>query len=365
MKRNKRMAGLLLVILTAMLLFPFQVLAAGSIDKEKPVTLTLSYQRGDNAIIGAPFDIYLVAEVDEFGELTPTEAFKDFNVMIRGANDEAWKDLATTLEGYVLRDKIPATQSGKTDRNGMLTFPVAKTGTDGQTETTKLTQGLYLVLGSRYRYGSRIYDPSSFMALLPSQDQVENVWDYDIAVTPKYDSHVKPDEDNPSGGDVTRSVLKVWKDNGYEENRPQEITVDLLENGEVYDTVTLSAANNWKYTWKNLKKDSKWTVVEEEVDDYYVKVAREGTTFVVTNTRTEIVPDNPTPGGDAPDKPVTPDTPDGPGGGVLGAEDYIGDLPIPMGVLPQTGQYWWLAHLLFGAGVLCLMAGLLRRKMEK
>lgn len=348
MKRNKRITGFLAVILTAMLLWTFQALAAGSIDKDAAVTLTLSHQNGKTPISGAPFSVYLVAEVDENGELTLTKEFKQFHVKIYGTNIEAWKNLATTLEGYVLRDKIPATDSGTTDSRGMLRFPTKGTGENGQ---TKFSQGLYLVLGNRYTLGNRIYTPSPFMVLLPSQDKIENVWDYDVTVTTKYDSQKVPGGDTEDiDDDITRRVLKVWKDTGHESERPQEITIDLLENGEVYDTVTLKADNNWRYTWDNLDKDSRWTVVEKTVDDYYVQVSREGTTFVVTNTYTETITDGPPPHGD---------TPDDMGG--LGAVDYIDDPMIPTGILPQTGQYWWLAHTLFAAGLFCLAAGIFKR----
>ena len=36
--------------------------------------------------------------------------------------------------------------------------------------------------------------------------------------------------------------------------------------------------------------------------------------------------------------------------------------PKPSGGLPQTGQLWWPAYLLAGAGTVCLLAGLIRRK---
>ena len=84
--------------------------------------------------------------------------------------------------------------------------------------------------------------------------------------------------------------MKVWEDDGTEA-RPESVTVQLLRNGEVYDTVTLSDENGWSHTWTGLDKDDTWQVVEADVpDDYTVTVTREGITFVVTNTRSK---DNP------------------------------------------------------------------------
>jgi len=50
-------------------------------------------------------------------------------------------------------------------------------------------------------------------------------------------------------------VQKVWKDDGQESGRPDEITVAPLKDGEVKGEVTLNADNNWRYEWKDLDED--------------------------------------------------------------------------------------------------------------
>ncbi|MBQ5966771.1 MAG: Cna B-type domain-containing protein, partial [Clostridiales bacterium] len=53
----------------------------------------------------------------------------------------------------------------------------------------------------------------------------------------------------------TLSVEKNWDDaNNQDNKRPASVTVDLTQDGIVIDTVTLSEANNWKYTASNLPK---------------------------------------------------------------------------------------------------------------
>lgn len=318
MKKEKRWTALLLGLLAALLLFPVQALAAGSIDTEQKVQLTISYKNGETALFGAQFDVYKVAAVDVNGELTAIAPFDQFNVVIRGRDDEAWKALATTLEGYVLRDAIAPTASGKTDLQGQLTFP-------------ELEQGLYLVLGHRHTQNGRIYDAAPSMVLLPAQDVQTNEWLYVVTVEPKHDS-----EPEPNHKTITRKVLKVWKDQGNAKSRPQEIVVQLLREGKVYDTVNLNASNNWRYTWESLDDKYTWTVVEEKVPDYTVTVTQEGVTFVVTNTYTEKTPDDPVP-------PATPDEP----------------------ALPQTGQLWWPVPMLLAGGLLFVVLGLLRHKGTK
>ncbi len=253
--------------------------AAGSLDTSRNVRLTLSYRDGTTPLSGAEFRIYRVAAVDETGELTVTDAFRQFNVDIRGEHDAAWKELASTLEGYVLRDGLAAADSGTTGGDGSLTFP-----TDGG----KLQQGLYLVLGLRHTQEGCSYDAAPFMVMLPAQDMEQNAWTYELSVSPKYDRREIPD--TPSV--TTRRVLKVWNDAGSEGLRPQEVTVQLLRDTEVYDTVTLNEQNSWRYTWTQLDERYTWTVAEKEQENYTVTVTREGITFVVTNTYAPAEPED-------------------------------------------------------------------------
>ena len=88
------------------------------------------------------------------------------------------------------------------------------------------------------------------------------------------------------------SVEKVWDDNGNEEGfRTEKVTVNLLANGEVFDTVELSVDNGWKYTFTDLNvyangEEIEYTVTENAVANYETIItgsALEG--FVITNQR--------------------------------------------------------------------------------
>lgn len=329
MKIKKRITAFVLSLM-AVLLLPVQALAAGSIDTGREVHLTISCQDGNTALSGAVFDIFRVAAVDANGELTPIAPFDQFNVDIRGKNDASWKALASTLEGCVLRDNIDPADSGRTDKQGLLTFP---------NQSERLEQGLYLVLGRRYTQGGHIYDAAPFMVLLPAQDKEANDWLYDVAVNPKHDSRPEPDDDT-----ITRKALKVWEDEGHEKERPREVIVQLLRDGKVYDTVTLNAANSWRCTWNDLDDHYTWTVAEKELEDYTVTVTREGVTFVVTNTYSGNVPHDPSSTDSAP--PTNPGTSDGL-------------------KLPQTGLLWWPVPVLLTGGLLLIVLGLLCRRRDR
>lgn len=314
MKKYKFFLCLLIALL---LLQPVQVLAAGMIDLEKDVTFTISYQDGKLPLSGAQFKLYHVADVDETGEITVTDSFSRFNVDIRGKNDNAWRTIASTLEGYVLNGSAAPDDSGKTDDNGMISFPSAG---------KKLAKGLYLVVGTRHEQYGNYYDATPFMVMLPSQDN-SNTWSYEISSSPKHTTNQIPTKPET----VTRKVLKVWKDGGATQQRPKEITVQLLQNGNVYSTVKLNAGNNWRYEWSNLDSKYKWTVIEKTPSEYTVSITQEGITFVITNS---------TSNNSQPGKPSEPS-------------------------LPQTGQLWWPVPVLFCVGLAFISAGLIRRRGTK
>ncbi len=355
MKILKRIAALLTA--TGLMLFTVMfACAAEIIDQNRRITLTISYNNEDDIpISGAEFSIYMVATADEYGNLTTTEKFSGYNVNIEDGDDDAWKALATTLEGYVLRDQILPTDSKKTDGQGFAYFP---------NNGVKLRTGLYLVLGTRHSQNGVIYETLPFMILMPTQDPHEKEWNYDVSLSPKYElcsGHITEK--------VNCKVLKVWNDKGNEDIRPDEVVMQLLKDGKIYDTVTLNSENNWRYQWSDLESTHQWRVVEKELDDYTVEVSREGVAFVITNTCTKETPTEPVPTIEpttSPDKPndnpndnstnpVTPDNPSNP--------DTPNNPANPVkpndSTLPQTGQLWWPVPMLSAAGLLLIVIGLL------
>lgn len=336
MKRAIQWGRLLVCAVLACLLLPAAASARGLIDTSEPVSLTIQYP-----CRGAAFRLYRAAEVSPYGEYTLTGDFKDYPVTLDQPDQAGWRALAATLAGYAARDGIQPLAQGETDENGRLTF-------------SGLEPGLYLVTGEKCTAGGVTYTPEPFLVSLPGLDGADN-WVYEVTASPKHEQEKEPDG-KPDGGTVKRKVLKVWKDGGAE-GRPASVTVQLLRNGKVYDTVVLSAENGWSHTWTGLDRDDTWQVVEADVPEgCTVTVTREGITFVVTNTR-EDVPDGPNP--ENPDQPGEPGSPDGPGGGSP-------DQPqTPQGpALPQTGTLWWPVPLLACGGMALFLMGWARRRSE-
>ena len=79
---------------------------------------------------------------------------------------------------------------------------------------------------------------------------------------------------------------KTWNDADNQDGiRPDSITINLLANGKVVDTITVTAKNNWSFTFEDLDKyesgkEIVYSISEEAVDGYTATYDR----FNVTNT---------------------------------------------------------------------------------
>lgn len=315
---------LLICLLTFFLVMPFKVSAAEQIDINAEASLTIQYTHENKPLSGAPFTIYRVADVAADGTYTLTGDFKDYPVSLQSPDSDVLRQLAFTLDGYVKRDDLTPLDNGQTDASGKLTFPVSQ---------SILKPGLYLVIGQPLKAEGYIYNAEPFLISLPCKSADSSSLNYHPAVQPKYNQS----PDTPSDT-ITRKVLKVWKDDGHKDARPIQIEVQLLKDGDIYDTVTLTQDNNWRFTWDNLDQGSNWTVVEKEVSNYKVSVTQEGITFVITNTY------------EVPDTPSTPVTPSAPDTSVK---------------LPQTGSLWWPVPWLLACGVLLLGMGIRKNRSEQ
>lgn len=345
-KRRLRQLYIVLVCLAAVVsLLPGNARAASRIDTERPVSLTLHYQK-DQAVSGVKFSLYRVAEVSSAATFRLTGDFADCKVSLDQPSSADWRALAETLAAYAARDGLTPLDSGRTDSNGVLRFP-------NQQET--LLPGLYLVVGESHTSGKYTYTPSPFLICLPNLDEKTDQWVYDETVNPKY-TWTKDDEGSDT---VNRKVLKAWEDDGNEAMRPREVVVQLLRNGKIWDTVTLNEKNNWRYLWTGLDKGDIWQVVEKTVPEgYTVSVSQEGITFVVTNTYHPGEPDKP----DTPDGPDQPDTPNPPNQPDQPDEPGQPEKPDAPGepTIPQTGALWWPVPVLAGSGMVLFMTGWVR-----
>lgn len=360
----QRAAAALLSLLLCVCCLPRAYALAPIEDRSCSLTVDFAYP-------GVPFRLYRVGDLSPEGRFSPAGDFADYPVSFRGLDSAGWRAMAETLAGYADRDGLTPLAQGEIGESGTLLF-------------SDLRTGLYLGVGQRTgvstvgddgRETTTYVTPEPFLVSLPHW-QEEDSWLYDVTVTPKFELS---QEDS-----VMRRVLKVWDDAGYTDRRPSQIRVDLLRDGEVYDTVTLSAENNWRYVWENLDNRYQWRVSERSLSGYRVSVSLRGVTFVITNTYTPPPPDNPPPDNPPPENPppenpppenpppeeppteipdnpppladVEPEPPED--------EDPVTleDPEVPLADLPQTGQLWWPVPLLAMGGMFLFLLGWVRRR---
>lgn len=302
----KRFGTLLLSFLLGVSCMAMTAVASGNIETGHQGSLSVQFEENGIGFADVAFSIYRVADISEDGTYTLTGDFAQYPVLLENLDSSGWRALAQTLDAYAARDEIASLMT-------------RRTGLDGSFRITGLSTGLYLISGGQYMDEDTVYTPEPMLVSIPGL-AADGTWTYDIDVSCKFE------REDTTDLPVSRKVQKVWKDDGNEEKRPEEITVQLLENGNVVDTVVLSRANNWEYTWNGLDSSSKWQIAEEGVPDgYTVTTTQEGNIFVLTNT-------------------------------------YPGKQPP---TLPQTGMLWWPVPLLAFSGLLLIVAGLVVRHRQR
>ena len=286
----------ILCVLLSLGLFPA---GAASLDPQQPCTLTLSYQQGGTPSPGLNVNIYRVAEARADGSFHLTADYAPSGVDISHVtSQQEWRDIADTLSAHIAAGQLSPTHTAATAQDGTAAF-------------SDLETGLYLVgqvtAGKDYQF-------ERFMVYLPTPS--DGGFQYDVTAKPK---------PGPLPSNTEYQVLKLWKDSGSSKKRPASVTVDILKDGQVQESVVLSNDNNWSYSWQVPDGSGTWTVSERDVPEgYRATVSVRETTFVITNTRrttpepeqpdTPSIPDFPSVpvGPGTPDTPTVPDVPDTP-----------------------------------------------------
>ncbi|GAA0441455.1 hypothetical protein GCM10008983_18270 [Lentibacillus halophilus] len=163
---------------------------------------------------------------------------------------------------------------------------------------------------------------------------------------------------NTRVGTTTIDVSKQWE-NDAPEDRPESITVELLQNGNVIDTVDMTADQNWTHTFTELDQYNdkgiayNYTVREQDAADYQSSINKTDNGYTIINTLEDTPEEDESgePGGsDESDEPTTPDDSDG-------TDDPSDDSGQGNSddTLPQTGEEW-MRYLLI-AGLLAIVTG--------
>lgn len=309
--RKTALPVLIMLIITCVVLLPLNVHAAQLVDPNRKGSLELDYSSNGHGFSGLEIEIYRVAEINPNGTYRLIDPFDGFPVKIQSiTSQKEWRDAANTLAAYITADRISPTAKKQTDNSGKVKF-------------TDLATGIYLVMGVSAETEDKIYRFENFCVFLP-RPQPDGTQNYHLQAKPKSSVIPKPEEPE----DVKYQVVKLWKDAGSRNQRPVRISVEILKNGILQDTVILNSENNWTHIWYAPEGDDIWTVVEKDVPDAYTVVITENdNVFTITNTR-----------------------------------------PAPPGLPPKTGDTFplrsWLAVMSL-SGILLMICGILQKRKRR
>lgn len=295
----KRILPLLLALLV-MLSFPLNAAAAEfDLGAAGTIQVQLREHTPDGVAVGGTLQLYKVGDAkEENSNLTfsPNAAFSGSGASLADLNASG---LPQQLADYAMENALQGI-AVQADENGSATF-------------TDLSTGLYLVMQTEVEEGYLPVAP--FLVALPMYSAECGSWLYSIAAAPKVQPSAKED--------ISVTVIKKWLDNN--QDRPGHVSVNLLKENVIVDTVVLTGENGWKYTWKNLEADADWSIVENVPEGYQAEYSVYNNTTTITNRASWYVP--------------------------------------PKDVLIQTGQLNWPVPILVCAGLFLLVVGcaLLRR----
>ena len=251
---------------------------AAVIDHTKDCSLSLTYSKESVVFPDLDIDIYRVAEINVHGGYELVDPFSQYPVKVQGVTSkQEWLDIAQTLKNYVVANNIAAYQSQKTSAEGKAEFSGLKTG-------------LYLVKGVKTQNKNGMYEFLDFLVSLPAP--AENDYQYHVEAKPKSTQYTPV---------TAYSVVKLWNDAQDPSARPASVSVQILKEGKVQETVALNSQNNWSYSWNVYDSNENWSVMEINVDaGYQVSIVKNNTAFIITNTRKPEEPEIPKTGDTSP-----------------------------------------------------------------
>lgn len=262
---RKPILPFLCLIVCLAILRPFCVYGAAPLDPGADASLTLRYEKDGKAFPDLQVRLYRVAEAFPDGTFELVAPFSSYRVNIHGITmQEQWKSAAVTLSAYITANSLTPDREGQTDAQGIAHF-------------TDLPTGLYLVREVVAEDSQGTYLFNQFLIYLPTP-QSDGTYQYDMEAKPKCTSFIPKTQ---------YTVTKLWQDGGYQADRPKEVTVEIYQDGVLYQTQILSPDNNWTYSWYVSGEDpGQWTVAERSVpDSYTVTIQQTGGTFSIINTR--------------------------------------------------------------------------------
>lgn len=254
----RKKIGAIFFIFGIAAMFCFSCLCS-AVSAEGAVTMTLVCEARGELVEGMQWSVFRIGSYD--GEKISLEgAFTEYPVDMSDLSSSGLADAASTLKDYAFTHKIKPDGNGATQSSGIAVF-------DG------LEYGVYLVAANNLKVGDKTFVPTPAIVSLTAEQSD------DFTVYPKITSiRTLADEYE------RLNVRKVWERYDGMLVKPTEVVVDIYRDYEFYESVTLTADNDWNYTWEELA-GSEWTIIERKIPEKCTVVYRnDGRRYVVVNT---------------------------------------------------------------------------------
>lgn len=189
----------------------FTAYAQGSVETGQSASLTMSYNINGTALKGVKAHLYKVASIDELASFKRESAFSGYTGVDLNSltSAEASRNAAAALVTYVTDNKVTETAEAASDQNGSAAF-------------SSLSTGLYLVISDNITSGSAVYTFQSSLISLPSADNENNSWNYNVTASPKYEK--TPKGSSGGGGGNPPTIIT---------NPPTPVGTTTIDSGNV------------------------------------------------------------------------------------------------------------------------------------
>lgn len=229
---------------------------ADEIDQSETgsISVTLIDKKGNEPMVGAELSVYFVAttRLDAYGNLTYdyTEDFEQFDTAI---DDTA---LMTNLDAFVSKHSV---------------FSVKIiTNEEGTALCEELPLGLYFIKQTGVVEGFASCSP--FLVTVPNEKNGEYV--YDVNASPKTEVSKL----------TSITIKKVWNTD-KSTKKTESVTVQLLKDGNVVKTATLSTDNNWQIIYNDMPESDAYSIKEVDVPKGFTATYKQDDyVFTVTNS---------------------------------------------------------------------------------
>lgn len=250
--------GSILIVMGMALLLCLSCMCTSASAKSSGTIILVNEIKGQ-AVKGMSWEIFRIGTFD--GEKIILQGdFAKYPVDMSDLSASGLADAASTLKDYAFTFKHKSEGSGKSKKDGTVTFK-------------NLEDGLYLIAAKVYMDGVTMYIPTPAIVNLDTKKE------------PEMTIYTKINAMAVTAGSVERfKVQKVWENDENLPRKPNEIVIDIYRDYKFYQTVRLSETNNWSYEWSD-KVGAEWTIIERKIPEGCCVVYKNnGRDYVVVNT---------------------------------------------------------------------------------